>query len=125
MCNIQWYIISDEKGRWKEKHVLPEGSFVYDFLETKEMDWGSPNGDMDDPLGVVNQVNVVNPHQKHTVVIKKNTVGLRGIHHLSHLGFFLRSTLKKISFTIQLVFILFLVKTSDINYKHKNKDAVR
>lgn len=36
----------------------------------------------------MNHVNVVNPHQKHTVVIKKNTVGLRGIHHLSHLGFF-------------------------------------
>lgn len=50
-CNIQRYNISGKKGRGKEKHVLPDGNFVYDVLETKEMEWGSPNGDMDDPLG--------------------------------------------------------------------------
>lgn len=36
----------------------------------------------------------------------------------------LHSILKKISFTTQLVFILFLVKICNINYQHKNKDAV-
>lgn len=36
----------------------------------------------------------------------------------------LHSILKKMSFTTQFISILFLVKICNINYQHKNKDAV-
>jgi len=71
-----------------------------------------------------NRVNVINTDQKHTVKIKENIVGITWSLWLALSLQFLRSTLQNISFTIQLVFILFPVKIRSINYQHKNKDAV-